>query len=164
MRQGWWCLVVLACARGEVATSDTARRAAAAGDSTFAAVQARGAMAMGVDQYASTHHFTPRDDGGIIELQRDTADTAGVTQIRAHMRQIATAFAQGEFTLPGMVHAQVVPGTEVMRARRASITYAAVDLPLGAQVRVTTSDPAARAAIHEFLAFQRQDHRAGMRH
>jgi hypothetical protein len=35
-------------------------------------------------------------------------------------------------------------------------------------VRITTTDPAALAAVHEFLAFQRADHRAagheGMTH
>jgi hypothetical protein len=37
-------------------------------------------------------------------------------------------------------------------------------LPRGAALRLRTSDSAAVAAIHEFLAFQRMDHRAGMHH
>ena len=86
-------ILVVACSRGEPAVDESARRADAAADSTFAAVQSRGAVAMGVDQYTSTHHFTPTADGGIIELQRDTLDSAGVAQIRDHMRQIAGARA-----------------------------------------------------------------------
>jgi hypothetical protein len=133
-------------------------------DSSFAAVQERGALVMGVDQITSTHHFTSTDSGGLIELQRDTLDSDGVTQIRSHMRVIATAFLAGDFTLPGQVHAQVVPGTDVMRARREYIRYTVEDLPRGAQVRIVTADSAALRAIAEFLAFQQQDHHAGMRH
>lgn len=164
MRRTWLVLAIAACTRGELASDEAARRADAAGDSTFAAVQDRGAVVMGVDQYTSTHHFTDLPDGGMIELQRDSVDPAGIAQIRAHMQQIATAFAAGDFTLPGMVHAQVVPGTGTMAARRSVISYAAVELPNGAQVRITTTDSVALKAVHEFLAFQRQDHHAGMRH
>jgi hypothetical protein len=153
----------LACQGAERSVED-ARRAAAASDTAFAGVQARGAVAMGVDQFTSTHLFTPLRDGGTIELQRDTVDSAGVEKIRRHMRTIAEAFGQGDFSLPGMVHAQEVPGTAVMRARRAVIRYEAQDLPRGALVRLTTADATALRAIHDFLAFQRSDHHAGMRH
>ena len=114
---------------------------------------------MGVDQYTSSHVFEPLPDGGRIVLQRDSTDAAGTEQIRAHMRDIATRFAAGDFAIPGFVHAQTVPGTAVMAARRALITYTPDTLPRGGQVRIVTTDSAAVAAIHEFLAFQRTDHR-----
>jgi len=131
-------------------------------DSAFAALQTRGAEAMGVDQYTSSHVFEPLADGGRIVLQRDVPDSAGVVVIRAHLRDIAQRFAAGDFSIPGMVHAQAVPGTAVMAARRAHIRYIADTLPLGGEVRLVTTDSAALAAIHEFLAFQRMDHRAAM--
>jgi hypothetical protein len=116
---------------------------------------------MGVDQYTSAHVFEDLPDGGRIVLDRaDAADTADVATIRAHMREIAAAFARGDFTAPGLVHAQEVPGTAVMAARRGAITYTAHDRPRGAEVRVRTTDSAAVAAVHAFLAFQRMDHRA----
>lgn len=129
-------------------------------DSAFAGVQERGHEAMGVDQYTSAHRFEPLPDGGRIELQRDTTDHAGVATIRAHMRDIAGRFSRGDFTIPGFVHAQEVPGTRVMAERRAQLTYEAIDLPGGAEVRIRSSDSAAVAAVHAFLAFQRSDHRA----
>jgi hypothetical protein len=132
----------------------------ASSDSAFSEVQARGHVAMGVDQYTSLHTFEPLPDGGRIVLQRDARDTAGVSQIRAHMQRIASAFARGDFTLPGFVHAREVPGTREMRARTSRIRYSADTLPGGAVVRLTTADSTAIAAIHEFLAFQRHDHRA----
>ena len=76
------------------------------------------------------------------------------------MRGIAEAFGRGDFALPGFVHDRDVPGTVVMAARRSRITYTADTLSGGGQVRLQTSDPSAIAAIHEFLAFQRQDHRS----
>jgi hypothetical protein len=132
----------------------------ASSDSAFAEIQARGHVAMGVDQYTSLHKFEPLPDGGRIALQRDARDTAGVSQIRAHMQRIASAFGRGDFTLPGFVHAREVPGTREMRARRSLIRYSADTLPGGAAVRLTTTDSTAVAAIHEFLVFQRHDHRA----
>ena len=115
---------------------------------------------MGVDQYTSSHVFESLPDGGRIVLQRDSIDAAGSATIRAHMQDIARRFAQGDFTLPGFVHAQAVPGTDVMSARRSQIRYSADTLPRGGQVRIVSTDSAAIAAIHAFLAFQRKDHRA----
>ncbi|MDX2184007.1 MAG: beta-propeller fold lactonase family protein [Gemmatimonadaceae bacterium] len=128
-------------------------------DTSFAAVQARGAVVMGVDQSTSTHRFESRADGGRIVLQRDSADAEGTARIRAHLRDIATRFRRGDFTLPGVVHGETVPGTAVMAARRASIRYAVDTLPRGGMVTIVTRDAKARAAIHEFLDYQRRDHR-----
>ena len=129
-------------------------------DSAFAALQVRGAAAMGVDQYTSTHVFEPLPDGGRIELQRDVEDPDGVAVIRAHLQDIARQFAAGDFAIPGVVHAREVPGTRVMAAQAANIRYTFRSLPRGGEVLITTSAPAAIAAVHEFLAFQRSDHRA----
>ncbi len=130
-------------------------------DSGFAGVQARGAVAMGVNQYTSAHRFQPLPDGGRIELQRGVDDSAGADRIRSHMREIAARFSEGDFRLPGFVHARLVPGTVTMAARRAGITYTVERLPRGAAVRIRSADPDAIEAIHEFLAFQRRDHYAG---
>jgi hypothetical protein len=129
-------------------------------DTTFAGMQHRGKQAMGVDQNTSTHKFDALPDGGRIELQRDVDDTAGVTAIRAHIRAIAKAFKSGDFSTPEFVHMKTVPGTKVMAAKRAVITYEPHDLPRGAELRIRTADPAALAAIHDFMKFQRSDHHA----
>jgi hypothetical protein len=162
-------VIIAACAppKHESATADSAthaEHAAHAGmhDAAYDSLQARGKIAMGVDQYTSTHKFDPLPDGGRIELQRDSADSAGVATIRAHLRGIAEGFQKGDFDTPSFVHAQDVPGTRVMTARRSAITYSVADLPRGGEIRITSTDSAAVAAIHEFLAFQRQDHRVGM--
>jgi hypothetical protein len=149
--------IVLLLAAG-LACSDAQRDGRS--DTSFARLQSRGESAMGVDQYTSAHRFEPLSDGGRIELQRDSADRAGVETIRAHMRDIADRFSRGDFTIPGFVHARDVPGTRVMAERKAQITYEARDLPGGAEVRIRASDPVAVDAVHQFLDFQRSDHRA----
>jgi hypothetical protein len=151
---------------GHAAHADHAAHAAhggsATGDSAFAAMQDRGRVVMGVDQYTSTHCFDSLPDGGRIELQRDEDDPEGVATIRAHLREVAEAFASGDFRFSAQVHGtEQIPGTAVMAARRDAITYTVHPLPRGAEVRITTGDPQALAAIHAFLAFQRGDHRAG---
>lgn len=133
---------------------------AAKHDTAFAALQERGKRAMGVDQYTSTHQFDALPDGGRIELQRDVDDSAGVAQIRAHIRDIAGAFRRGDFSTPALVHLKDVPGTRVMSARHAVISYEPRDLPRGAELRIRTEDPRALRAIHEFMAFQRGEHHA----
>jgi hypothetical protein len=95
-------------------------------------------------------------------LQRKESDSVGVATIRAHMREISTAFRKGDFALPGFVHATGdVPGTVVMKRLKGEISYTPRDLPGGAEVIIATRNPEAVSAIHEFLAFQRMDHRAG---
>jgi hypothetical protein len=130
-------------------------------DSAFRTLQQRGARVMGVDQYTSSHRFEALPEGGRIELQRDVDDTAGVQTIREHLRTIARQFAAGDFSAAASVHARTVPGTAVMRARRDSIRYEFRPLPRGGEVWITTRDTTAVRAVHEFLAFQRADHRTG---
>jgi hypothetical protein len=154
--------LTLACSRG--GGQAALRQAAAATDSGFAGVQHRGAVAMGVNQYTSTHIFEPLPDGGRIELQRDVEDSSGIAQIRGHMALVAGRFKAGDFSLPGFVHAQAVPGTDVMAAKRAVIDYSVESLPRGGAVRVRSADPEAVRAIHDFLAFQRHDHHAAAHH
>lgn len=135
--------------------------AAATNDSAFRALQQRGQGTMGVDQYASRHVFADLPDGGRIELQMRKANSAGIAAIRAHLRQTAGEFAAGVFSAPDATHAMVVPGTTVMAARKDRIRYEFRELPQGGEVRITTHDAEALAAILEFLGFQRADHRTG---
>jgi len=130
------------------------------GDSAFSALQERGGRIMGVDQYRSAHRFDALPDGGRIELQSLTDDSADVAQIRRHFREIQAAFVAGDFSTPLAVHATLVPGTAVMAMRKDRIRYELRDLPKGAELQLTTEDPEVARAIHEFLAFQRGEHRS----
>ncbi|MEP6906068.1 MAG: hypothetical protein ABI875_08270 [Gemmatimonadales bacterium] len=148
--------LIAACSRSQPEKKDSV-----VADTGFGTMQHRGGMAMGVDQYTSTHMFDVTPDGGRVQLQRDTKDSLGVAQIRAHMKLIQHAFEAGDFSTPAFVHARDMPGTAVMTKKRNAIKYEYADLPSGGEVRVTSSDPEAIAAIHEFMLAQRMDHRAG---
>ena len=130
-------------------------------DTGFTSMQSRGQAVMGVDQYTSSHHFEDLPDGGRIELQRNRPDSAGVQVIREHLQAIAEAFAKGDFTAPGLVHAGKIPGARAMAEKHRAIRYQYRPLPLGGEVRITTGDAEALQAVHTFLAFQRREHRAG---
>lgn len=146
---------------GHQATPAATAATAATDDSAFRALQQRGKGTMGVDQDASRHRFEDLPDGGRIELQMRDADSAGIAAIRAHLRQAAQQFTDGIFSAPDTTHAMTVPGTTVMAARKGTIRYTYHELPQGGEVRITTTDAEALAAVRQFLAFQRSDHRAG---
>jgi len=129
-------------------------------DSAFAAMQARGKQVMGVDQYSSVHVFDALPDGGRIELQRPEADSAEVGAIREHLRDISRRFAAGDFSLPGIVHDGEVPGARTLAERRDAVRYEFHPLPKGGEVRITTRDQRALAALRDFMAFQRREHHA----
>ena len=112
-------------------------------------------------QHRAITNATVTLQGAAASTQTAQTDSAGVAQIRKHLREIAAAFKKGDFSIPAFVHQQSVPGTAVMAKKRDVITYTERDLPRGGEVRITTKDPEAIAAIHEFMAFQRHDHHAG---
>jgi hypothetical protein len=156
-----WRAVAIAAATIAACHRDLSQTRPGHVDSAFAAVQIRGKTVMGVDQYTSAHVFEEFPDGGRIVLDRDdAADSAGIAIVRTHMRDVAADFRAGNFSRPFAVHAQQVPGTRVMTARKSTISYEVVDRPRGAEVRMHTTDTSAVRAIHDFLAFQRFDHRA----
>lgn len=159
MRKATW----LAGMAGLTAALGLARPVLAQGktqvhDSAFHALQMRGKLIMGVDQYTSTHRFEELADGGRIELQRDVDDAVGIAAIRSHLKTIVQAFQKGDFAAPALVHMKQVPGTSVMAARKGAISYVFRELPRGGEVRIKTQDAQALAALREFLAFQRSEH------
>lgn len=129
-----------------------------------AELKKRGEAAMGFDQDATTHQFVLAEDGGSIEVSvKDGADAKNLAAIRAHLREIAASFAQGDFSKPFQTHGDVPPGVEQMKSFRDAITYACEEIPRGARVRIRTSDPDALKAVHAFLQYQISEHRTAAR-
>ena len=113
---------------------------------------------MGFDEATTVHHFRLYQDGGAIEV--DTKDTKG--QVRAHLSHIAKMFGDGDFEAPMLVHdTKDVPGIAVLAERRAGMTYRYAETAGGGRVDIVTTDPAALAALHEFLRYQIREHRTG---
>ncbi|TVP48686.1 MAG: hypothetical protein EA350_03000 [Gemmatimonadales bacterium] len=152
-------LMLAGCGAGD--SGERSDHAPANGDPEFEALQQRGEEVMGVDQFASVHQFDILPDGGRIELQHGDGDPDAVETIRRHLQEIEAAFAEGDFSAPARVHDEEVPGTAVMAARKDHIRYVYSPLPRGGELRIQTSDPEAMEAIRAFIAYQREDHRAG---
>jgi hypothetical protein len=125
-------------------------------------LHARGAKVMGFDQEKTTHHFYLHPDGGAIDIAvNDPADATNREAIQAHLPHIAMLFGNGDFSAPMLIHETKVPGTETMTRLKDRIAYRFVKTPKGGRLDITTSDPAALAAVHEFLRFQITDHKTG---
>jgi hypothetical protein len=126
-----------------------------------AGVDHRHDAATGVSHEASVHHFLLAPDGGTIRLEATSDAAADREQIRTHLRHVARSFAAGNFDLPMLIHDQVPPGVDVMKKQKGAIQYAFAETEKGGEVRITTSDAAALAAVHGFLRFQIDDHGTG---
>jgi hypothetical protein len=122
----------------------------------------RGEASMGFDQDATTHHFTLTGEGGRIEVTaKDPSDAKNLTQIRAHLTGIATAFANGNFDAPFGTHGEVPPGVTVLQELRGLTRYRYENIRHGGRVVMSSANPKARAAIHDFLRYQIREHATG---
>ena len=122
----------------------------------------RGDRVMGFDHARTTHHFRIEPDGGVIQVEaNDTADAESRQAIRTHLAEIAQAFSRGDFSAPFAIHQRVMPGVPILIEKKEGVRYRYQETERGAQVRITTEDPGAVAAVHEFLRAQIGDHRTG---
>jgi hypothetical protein len=139
-----------------------AQHMAAASHDPGTAVNQRGDAVMGFDHTRTTHHFLLATDGGAIQVEvNDPQDTESLTQIRAHLTQVAKTFASGDFAMPHAVHDRTLAGIPEMSLFKAAISYRYEETERGARVRITTAAPEALKAVHAFLRDQIQDHKTG---
>ena len=117
---------------------------------------------MGFDHTKTTHHFLLSSSGGSIQVTaNDPEDSASRDQIRMHLAHIAKMFSEGNFEIPMFVHDQTPPGAATMKELKSAIAYKYIEIENGARVVISSENPAAISAIHDFLAFQIKDHHTG---
>jgi len=122
----------------------------------------RGDKVMGFEHAKTTHHFILAPEGGAIEVSANmAADKSSRAKIRSHLSHIAMMFAEGDFNAPFLIHQQNPPGVEVMQRLKNEIQYKFEKSERGGRVRISTKDPEALQAIHDFLRFQIKDHKTG---
>jgi hypothetical protein len=127
-----------------------------------AAVDDRHDGVTGVGNAVSAHHFLLAQDGGRIQLEATSGDDAATRNlIRLHLQEIARAFAAGDFGMPTRIHDRVPPGVAVLKERRDRVRYAYSPTERGGSIRITATDAASLAAVHDFLRFQIADHETG---
>ena len=136
--------------------------AAFAQDAHHVGVDERGDHVMGFSHEKTTHHFRLYKDGGAIEVTaNDARDSESRDQIQMHLSHIARMFASGNFQAPMLVHDKTPPGVPVLEKLKDEVSYKFTRTERGAAIRITTKNPEALAALHEFLRFQIADHRTG---
>jgi len=119
----------------------------------------RGNVAMGFNQSMIHHHFMATTTGGeIMIMSTNMSDAKTINEIRSHVRDIQYEFSQGNFTKPFYIHAQVVPGTDVMTAKKDLIQYSVKDIDGGSALILTTNDTELLNAIQQFMNFQSSQH------
>jgi hypothetical protein len=117
---------------------------------------------MGFSHLKTTHHFRLTSRGGSVEvLANDPNDSTSRDQIRAHLQQISKAFKNGDFSAPQMTHGRVPPGVPAMQRLKSEINYKYEEKKAGGIVLISTANPEALKAVHEFLRFQIDDHKTG---
>ena len=125
-------------------------------------ITSRGDSAMGFDAAKTTHHFLENPSGGTIQVTaNDPLDTASRSAIQHHLRLIARRFKEGVFEIPMFVHEQIPPGVPEMNRLKAEISYQYVATDRGGRLEISTKNPEALTAIHDFLRFQIQEHHTG---
>ena len=142
--------------------SQTAGAATVQGSEHQHQVSVNGDKPMGFSHEKTTHHFLLRADGGVIQVDANSAeDKESRDQIQSHLGHIAKMFTEGDFNTPMLVHSVTPPGTAAMTKLKADIKYSYEASPKGGRVVIATSNQEALAAVHEFLKFQIKDHATG---
>ncbi len=127
-----------------------------------AQVEHRHSGVTGIPAEAAEHHFLTAPDGGSIRLEmKSSASDSDIERIRVHLQAIAKAFAVGDFAMPVAIHQKTPPGVPVMQERASAIKYVYSSTARGGVVTISTTDPVALGAVHEFLQFQVDDHGTG---
>ena len=122
----------------------------------------RGDHVMGFDHTKTTHHFLLQEAGGSIQVTANKSDDVESSeQIKMHLKHIAMMFGEGNFKAPMLIHEQTPPGVPVMQELKDEIQYKFEEIDRGAAVRISTTNPVALKAIHEFLRFQIKEHKTG---
>ncbi len=119
----------------------------------------RGNMVMGFNQTMIHHHFMSTATGGeIMIMSTNQSDIKTINEIRSHVKEIQYEFSAGNFTKPFYIHAQIVPGTNVMTAKKDLINYSIKDIDGGSILVLTTNDTQLLDAIQQFMNFQSSQH------
>jgi hypothetical protein len=122
----------------------------------------RGDKAMGFRHDKTTHHFRLFPDGGAIEVTaNDASDQESSSQIRRHLSHIAEMFSKGNFSTPMLVHDELPTGAKTMADLKGEIVYKFEERKQGGQVRISSKNPQALSAIHQFLRYQIKEHKTG---
>ncbi|MBG0830096.1 aspartate carbamoyltransferase [Planomonospora sp. ID67723] len=122
-------------------------------------VAAKGRAVMPFDLDRTTHRFAKAGDGGVQTVTADDpADAAQIRLIREHLTEEAARFGRGDFGDPASIHGGQMPGLRELSTGYRNIKVAYAELPDGAKLTYTASDPVLVTALHAWFDAQVSDH------
>lgn len=122
-------------------------------------VREKGAEVMPFSLDQTLHTFDKTDSGGVQRVRVRDAAPDQVAMIRSHLRAIAQAFAQRDFSAPAHIHGAGMPGMAQMKAAKPDeLTVTYHDLDDGAELDYVSHSPAIIAAVHRWFDAQLADH------
>lgn len=129
------------------------------GDDRRAEVAERGAEVMPFDLDRTTHRFEPTD-GGLVQtvVADDPDDDEQVALVRDHLAEEAERFAAGDLGDPASIHGHDMPGLAEIEAGADRIEVEYADVPAGAALTYSTSEPGLVSALHDWAEAQVSDH------
>jgi hypothetical protein len=122
-------------------------------------VRDKGAQVMPFALDRTIHLFDKTASGGVqrVRVRGDAPDQ--VAMIRAHLREIAQAFAARDFDKPAHIHGAGMPGlAEMKRAKSGELDVAYRDLDDGAEIAYVGHTPGMIDAVHRWFDAQLSDH------
>ena len=119
----------------------------------------RAASIMPFDLNATTHTFTKTDNGGVQQVvANDQADQTDITLIRQHLQHEADQFAAGNYADPATIHGADMPGLHELQSNPQRVQVHYEEIPAGARITYSSTDPALIAALHCWFDAQTHDH------
>jgi hypothetical protein len=109
---------------------------------------------------ATMHKFVPTTFGGVQTVTVQNGDLRQVLLVRSHLHKEAQAFARGDFADPASIHGGTMPGLQAMHAGAKHIGVRYSEVPNGAAITYSTSEPALVTAVHAWFKAQVSDHGA----
>lgn len=155
----WWIAAVGVVVTGLVAGGvyAVARRHDSTPSST--AMTKRAQQVMPFDLNRTTHTFTKTADGGVQRVVvKDPADTRNRDLIRSHLRSEAQSFRSGNYSDPAKIHGMDMPGVDELQRGASRVKVVLVEIPDGAQITYTSTEPTLVSAIHGWFDRQASDH------
>jgi hypothetical protein len=124
-----------------------------------AEVAGRGAQVMPFDLEQTMHVFQKLEDGGLQKVVvKDQSNKKQIALIQAHLKEESERFRKGDFSDPGKIHGEDMPGLAELKAGAEQIDVRYAPLPDGAEIRYTTKDPKTAMVLHRWFDAQLSDH------
>ena len=123
-------------------------------------VAGRGGDVMPFSLSATVHVFDKTPAGGTQRvLARNADDATQVALVRQHLREIRGQFLKGDFSGPGHIHGQDMPGlAQLTTAQPGQLDIAYNDVAGGAELVYTTAATPLVGALHRWFDAQLADH------